>query len=212
MKDELEITPALLVQAYRAGVFPMAEDASSDELFWVDPPARGIIPIDGFHASRSLKKRINSGHYSASRNQCFSRVIAECAKRDVTWINPQITALYTALHHQGMAHSQEIWRDGALVGGVYGLAIGGAFFGESMFSRATDGSKLALYALISHLRGLGFTLFDTQFITPHLASLGGVEITRARYHRLLESALAASTAAFTPCLPYPLTQEMTQMS
>ena len=212
MKDEIEITPALLVQAYRAGVFPMAEDAGSETLFWVDPPARGIIPIDGFHVSRSLKKRIRSGYYTASRNQCFSRVMAECARRDVTWINPQIITLYTALHHQGIAHSQEIWRDGALVGGVYGLAIGGAFFGESMFSRATDGSKLALLALIVQLRGLGFTLFDTQFLTPHLASLGGVEISRAQYHRRLEAALAQSPRPFAPCPPYSLTQDMTQIS
>lgn len=214
MTNEPEMTPALLVQAYRAGVFPMAESAGSDEMFWVDPLARGIIPLDGFHTSRSLNRRINSGCYTASLNQCFGKVMAGCADRHETWINPQITELYTELHRQGIGHSLEIWAENRLVGGVYGLAIGGAFFGESMFSRRVDASKVALFALVSRLNQGGFSLFDTQFLTPHLASLGGIEISRAAYHRRLHTALAqqADHQVLAPCLPYSLIQPTTQIS
>jgi len=214
MKDTPEITPALLVQAYKVGVFPMAEDAQSDALFWVDPPLRGILPLDDFHTSRSLKKRINTVSYEASFNQCFSRVMAGCAARDVTWINGPITSLFTELHNQGLAHSIEIWRGSQLVGGVYGLALGGAFFGESMFSIARDGSKIALFALTNRLKQAGFTLFDTQFLTPHLETLGGIEISRARYHQLLHAALQVQVdpMALEPCQRYSLTQPITQMS
>ena len=214
MKDTPKITPDLLVQAYKAGVFPMAEGADDDALFWVDPPERGIIPIDGFHASRSLIKRLKTNDYEASLNQCFSHVMANCAARKVTWINKPITELFTELHHQGLAHSIEIWRKDELIGGVYGLALGGAFFGESMFSTQRDGSKLALFALLNLLRNAGFTLFDTQFLTPHLASLGGQEISRAQYRHLLSIALHQQVApqVLTARPRYALTHSMTQIS
>ena len=167
----------------------MSEDADDPELFWVDPRKRGIFPLDGFHTSRSLSRRITQGDYECSINTQFSDVVRACADRDTTWINATIFDLYLELHELGFAHSFEVIRDQKLIGGVYGVALGSAFFGESMFSHATDGSKLALYHLIAHLNARGFTLFDTQFITPHLASLGAIEISRADYHHRLAKAL-----------------------
>ena len=191
------ITPAILLRAYTMGLFPMAESRESPDLHWVDPRRRGIFPLEGFHISRSLRRAILRADYQVSVDRDFAGVLAGCADRAETWINPEITALYLALHDQGHAHSLEVWRDGALIGGVYGVAIGGAFMGESMFSRETDASKLALAWLMHRLRAGGFALFDTQFLTAHLASLGAVEISRAEYQRRLQAALPLP-ARFAP--------------
>lgn len=183
-----ELTPDLLMRAYAMGIFPMSEHRDDPEIFWVDPHMRGIIPLDGFRVSRSLAKAIRRGDYEITINKDFEAVVDGCADRSETWINTEIRRLYRALHARGQAHSLEVWRDGALIGGVYGVTLGTAFFGESMFSRNRDASKIALAWLVDHLRRRGFTLFDTQFLTPHLASLGAVEISRAHYHRLLDAA------------------------
>lgn len=191
MKDDNApmLTPQLLLQAYASGVFPMSESRDDPEVFWVDPQQRGILPLDGFHISKSLAKRLRSTPFRISLNSDFAGVVRGCANRDETWINDTIFELYGALHDLGHAHSVEVWDGETLVGGVYGVAIGAAFFGESMFSTQTDASKVALAYLIDHLRLTGFRLCDTQFITPHLASMGGIEIPRARYHDLLDQAL-----------------------
>ncbi len=170
----------------------MAEGRDNPEIFWVDPRKRGLLPLDGFHVSRSLRRRIRKADYHVDLNLDFMGVVNGCADREETWINEEICKLYGALHQMGHAHSLEIRQDGTLSGGIYGVAIGGAFFGESMFSRRRDASKLALAHLVDHLNRCGFTLFDTQFITPHLASLGALEVSRATYHALLENALAQS--------------------
>lgn len=167
----------------------MAESAEDDEIFWVDPEKRGVIPLDAFHISRSLKKRLLSDNYLFSANMCFDRVVDTCAKRDETWINATIRKLYSELHKMGFAHSIEVWHNARLIGGLYGVCVGGAFFGESMFSNETDGSKLALVSLVARLKVGGFTLLDTQFLTPHLATLGGIEVPQMEYHKLLEIAL-----------------------
>lgn len=183
------LTPDTLLLAYREGIFPMAESRDAPELFWVDPQRRGILPLDGFHLSRSLARTIRRGRLRATLDGAFDAVVAACAEREETWINGPIAALYGALHRRRQAHSVEVWEGEALVGGCYGVALGGAFFGESMFSRATDASKLALAHLVERLRAGGFVLLDTQFLTPHLASLGGIEIGRDEYRRRLASAL-----------------------
>lgn len=185
----MTVTPELLLQAYRAGVFPMAEHRNDPEMFWVDPRKRGVFPLEGFHISRSLAKVLRREDYQVTRNADFAGVMEACADRHETWINRPIRDLYEALHRRGDAHSLEVWRHGRLIGGVYGVTIGTAFCGESMFSRERDGSKIALAWLIDLLRRCGFTLFDTQFLTSHLASLGAVEITRAEYRRQLALAL-----------------------
>ncbi|GHA41207.1 leucyl/phenylalanyl-tRNA--protein transferase [Amylibacter ulvae] len=184
-----KITPHLLLQAYAQGVFPMSESADDPDIFWVDPQMRGIFELNSFHVSRSLARRIKRSDYRYEINTCFSDVVRHCADRDETWINAEIFELYCQLHTLGYAHSVEIHRDNRLVGGVYGVALGGAFFGESMFSVETDGSKLALFHLINHLKSQGFTLFDTQFITSHLATLGAIEIPRSDYRERLDQAL-----------------------
>ena len=191
------ITPELLLSAYAAGVFPMAESASSAEMHWIDPRRRGIFELDKFHISRSLSQRIAQWNYTIRTNFDFAATVAACAARDETWINAEISALYQTLHSMGYAHSLEVWEDDELVGGVYGIALGAAFFGESMFSRRTDASKVALAWLVHRLRAGGFVLFDTQFITPHLASLGAIEISRNEYHKRLEAALHQE-ASFDP--------------
>jgi leucyl/phenylalanyl-tRNA---protein transferase len=191
MKDEApEITPALLLQAYASGVFPMAESAEAEQLFWVDPRRRGVLPLDGLRVSRRLARSFVRGRFEIGIDRDFAGVLAACADRPETWINGQIVRLYRDLHRLGHAHSVEIWADGALVGGLYGVALGAAFFGESMFSRRRDASKLALIALVARLNSGGFRLLDTQFVTDHLARLGAVEVGRAAYHRLLERAVA----------------------
>ena len=197
------ITPELLLQAYAMGVFPMAEGRDDPVVHWVDPRLRGIFPLDGFHISRSLAKLIRQGRFTITTDRDFAGVVRGCADRAETWINEEIFNLYNALHETGHAHSLEVWQDGRLVGGVYGVVLGAAFFGESMFSRETGASKVALAWLVHRLRAGGFQLFDTQFLTPHLASLGAVEIPRAAYHKRLRAALAAE-AAFNPPHYQPL--------
>ena len=197
------LTPDILLRAYGIGIFPMAESRDNPEIHWVDPKRRGVFPLDGFHISRSLAKHILTADYRVSVDEAFSEVVAGCADRPVTWINAEITGLYTALHQMGFAHSLEIWQGEALIGGVYGVTLGAAFFGESMFSRQTNASKTALAYLTHRLRAGGFALFDTQFLTPHLASLGAVEIPRAEYQRRLAAAVQGQ-ASFTPAGYQPL--------
>lgn len=190
----VELTPELVLRAYQQGVFPMAEGARSRGLFWVDPDMRGIIPLDGLHTSRSLRKSLKRSDWSVKVDTDFEKVIRGCAARGKgrreTWINADIVALYTDLFRSGHCHTVEVWSGRKLVGGLYGLAIGGAFFGESMFHTETDASKVALVRLVERLKAGGFSLLDTQFMTDHLRSLGGIEITRTAYHRLLRAALA----------------------
>jgi leucyl/phenylalanyl-tRNA--protein transferase len=200
----LRLTPEILLAAYGVGIFPMAEAAEDAELFWVDPRRRGILPLDQFHVPRRLRRVVRQGNFEIRCDSAFDDVIRGCAeateKRPNTWINDEIVALYSALFARGAAHSVETWRDGLLVGGLYGVSLGAVFFGESMFSRATDASKVALVHLVARLRLGGYRLLDTQFLTPHLARFGGVEITRAHYHRLLAEALAYR-ASFSAVLP-----------
>lgn len=183
------LSPETLMHAYARGLFPMAEHRDAEDVFWLDPRLRGILPMDGFHISRSLARMMRRCGYEVSLNRDFLGVVDGCADRADTWINPQIRNSYKTLHSIGHAHSLEIWDGSALVGGVYGVSLGAAFFGESMFSRRRDTSKMALAVLMDLLRRTGFVLFDTQFITDHLASLGGVEIPRARYHAMLAEAI-----------------------
>jgi len=200
----VRLTPDLLLAAYAAGVFPMAESADNPELFWVDPRRRGILPLEAFHVPHKLRRVVRQGSFEIRCDTVFEEVIRGCAeateKRPNTWINDEIMRLYAALFDRGAAHSVEAWQDGTLVGGLYGVSFGAAFFGESMFSRATDASKVALVHLAARLRIGGYRLLDTQFLTPHLARFGGVEITRARYHRLLADALTYR-ASFPVALP-----------
>ncbi|WP_458790107.1 leucyl/phenylalanyl-tRNA--protein transferase [Yoonia sp. MH D7] len=184
-----DLTPELLLQAYRVGVFPMSESSEDPEIFWVDPEQRGILPLDSFRISRSHAKTLRKWECEVTFDTAFAEVVTGCADRDETWINGTIFELYRALHHSGDAHSVEVWQNGKLVGGAYGVAIGGAFFGESMFSIVPNASKTALAYLVDRLRRCGFTLLDTQFITPHLTSLGAIEIPRASYQAKLENAL-----------------------
>tara|TARA_R110002020_G_scaffold416651_4_gene625912 strand:+ start:1416 stop:2051 length:636 start_codon:yes stop_codon:yes gene_type:complete len=190
---ELEITPELIVRAYQAGIFPMSEDAEDENLFWVSPELRGIIPLDGFHLSTSLRKAIRKSGFAVRVDTDFPAVIEACASvgadRDTTWINRTIRSVYGELFNRGIAHTVEVWEGDDLVGGLYGLAIGGAFFGESMFHRRTNASKMAMAHLVDRLRAGGFVLLDTQFLTDHLASLGGVEIPREDYEERLAAAL-----------------------
>ena len=187
------LTPDILIEAYSAGIFPMAESADDPELFWVDPTRRGIIPLDALHVPRRLKRVLRGGGLQVRCDTQFEAVIRGCAEasdtRPTTWINDEIVQLYSALFARGAAHSVECWHEGELVGGLYGVSLGAAFFGESMFSRMTDASKVALVHLVTRLRVGGYRLLDTQFLTPHLAQFGGVEVTRARYHRMLAEAL-----------------------
>ncbi|RKF17256.1 leucyl/phenylalanyl-tRNA--protein transferase [Roseovarius spongiae] len=215
-EEEFALSPQLLLSAYAAGVFPMAEHRDDPEVFWVDPRRRGIIPLEGFHASRSLARRMRRAGYRVSLDTDFTGVLDACADRPDTWISAEIRAQYIALHRLGHAHSLEVrTEDGALAGGVYGVTLGAAFFGESMFSRVRDGSKLALAHLVDHLRRCGFVLFDAQFITAHLASLGAIEITRADYRMRLAAALnkEAEITALPLCDdPQSVVQRMTQTS
>jgi leucyl/phenylalanyl-tRNA---protein transferase len=192
-----ELTPDHLLSAYVQGIFPMAEGRDDPTVHWVDPRLRGVLPLDGFHISRSLARRLRRWPHRVTVNTAFAQVVLACADREETWINGTILDLYLSLHSRGYAHSLEVWEGDQLVGGVYGVALGAAFFGESMFSRRTDASKIALAYLVHRLNAGGFTLFDTQFLTPHLASLGAVEIKRAEYHRRLAAALS-DRATFNP--------------
>jgi leucyl/phenylalanyl-tRNA--protein transferase len=192
-----ELTPEILLRAYAMGIFPMSDGRSDANLHWIDPRRRGILPLDGFHLSRSLARRLRQGDLRVTVDMAFPEVVAACADRPETWISHRIQSLYQDLHRTGHAHSTEVWQQDRLVGGVYGVTLGAAFFGESMFSRVTDASKVALACTVHRLRAGGFQLFDTQFLTPHLASLGAVEVPRADYHRRLAKALDAQ-ADFLP--------------
>ncbi|MCB1348358.1 MAG: leucyl/phenylalanyl-tRNA--protein transferase [Maritimibacter sp.] len=172
----------------------MSEAQDDPRVFWVDPERRGILPLDGFHLSRSLRKTLLRTRFHLTLDMDFEGVVRGCAEREETWINDAIFRGYFALHRLGYAHSVEVWKGDDLVGGVYGVALGRAFFGESMFSRTTDASKIALATLIAHLRQTGFMLFDTQFTTEHLASLGAIEVPRAEYHAMLDLALSKGAA------------------
>lgn len=200
------LTPDLLLHAYANGVFPMAEARDTAEIHWIDPDRRTVFPLTepgqaGFHTSRSLARHIRRIRPRVTVDHDFAGVVTACADRPETWINADIFAAYTDLHRRGHAHSLEVWQDDALIGGVYGVVLGAAFYGESMFSHATNGSKMALSYLIHRLRAGGFTLFDVQFMTDHLKSLGAVELSRAEYRRRLARAIATA-ASFTP-LGYP---------
>ncbi len=195
------LSPDLLLRAYAAGVFPMAESRENPDIHWVDPKHRAIFPLDGFHVSRSLARHIRRLAPKVTIDHDFAGVVNACADREETWINAEIFAAYAELHAQGHAHSLEVWDQDRLIGGVYGVVLGAAFFGESMFSRQMNGSKMALTYLMHRLRAGGFTLFDVQFLTPHLASLGAQELPRAEYRRRLALALQA-TASFNP-MGYP---------
>lgn len=190
------IDPAMLLNAYRMGVFPMADSREDEGVHWVEPRRRGILPLDQFHLSKSLAKSLKTGGFELTVDQAFDQVIVECAApgpgRESTWINRQIEVACHELFAVGRAHSIECWRGGKLVGGLYGVRLGGAFFGESMFSRVTDASKVALAALVARMRVGGFTLLDCQFLTAHLASLGAIEIDRETYSSLLSCALSVS--------------------
>lgn len=190
------LTPALLLRAYAEGIFPMAETREDTALYWVSPEKRGVIPLDGFHVPRRMVRVVRSDHFTVTRDLAFVDVMRACAAprpgHPQSWINEEIIRLYTALHVGGHAHSVECWQGGELAGGLYGVHLGAAFFGESMFSRQTDASKVALVHLVATLKQGGFMLLDTQFLTPHLARFGAVEITRESYLEDLRTAIAAS--------------------
>lgn len=195
-RRQIDITPDLMLRAYRAGLFPMAESRGGDRLYWLDPERRGVIPLDsGFHLPRRLLRTVLSGPFHVTADADFAGVIAGCAApapgREDTWINAEIEQLFLSLHRQGHAHSIEVWQEDALVGGLYGVVLGAAFFGESMFSRARDASKVALVHLVARLRLGGFMLLDAQFLTEHLAQFGAREIPRADYKRRLAAAVTA---------------------
>lgn len=192
-QDGHTITPDIILRAYAAGIFPMAETADDPSLFWVEPKMRGIIPFDGFHIGRRLARTIRSNRFQVQVDTAFTAVIDGCAAaqpdRKETWINTKIRDLYGELFNRGYCHSVEVYMDQDLVGGLYGLALGGAFFGESMFHTARDASKVALVHLIARLKAGHFKLLDTQFLTEHLARFGAIEIPRNRYRTLLDEAL-----------------------
>ena len=189
----IEITPDVLLKAYACGIFPMAESADDPALYWIEPEMRGIIPLDTFHVPARLARTVRTTRFSVQVNRNFEAVIQGCAApqrdRARTWINGRIRRIYRALHAHGHCHSVEVYDGAELVGGLYGVSLGRAFFGESMFHRARDASKIALVHLIARLRAGGFRLLDTQFVTDHLRTFGAVEVPKRRYHRLLEEAL-----------------------
>ena len=198
MPQPEEIDPELVLRAYAIGVFPMADHRTADSVYWVEPKLRGVMPLDGFHLSRSLKKLILSDHFRVTVDTAFADIIRLCAEsaadRPDTWINGPIERVFLELHRRGFAHSVEVWEGERLAGGLYGLALGRAFFGESMVTRVRDASKVAFAHLVARLRAGGFTLLDCQFQTAHLASLGAIEIPRDDYIALLAGALGDSAA------------------
>ena len=197
----VELTPALILRAYSCGLFPMAESKAERDVFWVDPETRGVIPLDGFHVPRRLARTVRAGRFRITVNRDFPRIVRGCARRTgrrpESWINGPIFDAYCALHRQGHAHSVEAWQEDTLAGGLYGVTLGAAFFGESMFSTERDASKVALVHLVARLRAGGFSLLDTQFVTSHLTRFGAVEMTRARYLSRLSDALTRP-ATFYP--------------
>ena len=203
------LTTKILLEAYRSGVFPMAEDRYSRKLFWVNPQERGVVPLNRFHISRSLTRQLRKEQHQIKINHDFDAVIAGCAGRDDTWINRDIQRAYRRLFDIGHVHTTEVYDGSRLVGGVYGVSIGAAYFGESMFSHTTNASKIALAYLVDRLRLAGFQLFDTQFITPHLASLGAIEISRDTYLAALSVAVNQPADFTAPAIPLRA-QEMIQ--
>jgi len=197
------LDPRLLLQGYATGIFPMADSREADELFWVEPRSRAIIPPDGFHLSRSLRRTLRSGRFTVTRDRDFAGVIAACADRAETWINADLERAMLTLHASGHAHSIEVWEGADLVGGLYGVKLGRAFFGESMFSRRTDASKVALAWLVARLKVGNFSLLDCQFMTEHLASLGAISVPRETYVALLSAALGGAAAGAAPALADP---------
>ena len=199
-----ELTPDILLRTYAAGIFPMSESADDPTLFWVDPDRRGILPLEAFHISRKLQRTLRKAPFELRCDSAFRAVVEGCAahrpERPITWINSEIMRLYGGLFDMGHAHSVECWLDGELVGGLYGVSLAGAFFGESMFSTVTDASKVALCHLIARLRRGGFTLLDTQFVTKHLIGFGAVEIPREEYRRRLSEALRINAAFYLGAL------------
>jgi leucyl/phenylalanyl-tRNA--protein transferase len=189
------LDPRLLLQGYATGIFPMADSREAADLFWVEPKNRAIIPLDRFHVSRSLRRTIRSDRYSVTLDRDFQGVIAACADREETWINAELERAMLALHASGQAHSVEVWSGDRLVGGLYGVKLGRAFFGESMFSRMRDTSKVALAWLVARMKVGNFSLLDCQFMTEHLASLGAISIPRETYVALLSTALGGGGAA-----------------
>lgn len=198
--DRHAITPEILLRAYAAGMFPMAESAEDPEVFWVQPRIRGVIPLDRFHVSKSLAKKIRRKPFVITLNKAFDTVMERCAEatddRPTTWINPLILSLYKDLHRMGYTHSVEAWDGEELVGGLYGVSLGSAFFGESMFSRRADASKICLVHLVGRLRERKFTLLDTQFTTDHLKTFGAIDIPRKDYEKLLEEAMKSEDLEF----------------
>jgi leucyl/phenylalanyl-tRNA---protein transferase len=195
-----EITPQVLLKAYACGIFPMAESADDPQLYWIEPQARGVLPLDCMAVPRKLAQTIRKAHVEVRVDTDFEGVIEGCAaprpNREMTWINEPIRRLYRELYDQGYCHTVEVWHQERLVGGLYGVALGGAFFGESMFSTMTDVSKIALVYLCARLIRGGFTLLDTQFVTAHLRQFGTIEVAKPRFHELLEPALALTAANF----------------
>lgn len=189
MSEPLDLSADLLLSAYAAGIFPMGSEDDPNTLYWVDPPQRGVLPLDGLHVARSLRRRIRRGGFEVRINHDFEGTMRDCADRRETWINDAILGAYTDLHTRGFAHSVEVWTGDTRIGGLYGVCLGAGFFGESMFHREPDASKIALVWLVARLRTGGYRLLDTQFITTHLASLGAVEIPRKTYRDRLSKAL-----------------------
>ncbi|MDJ0684592.1 MAG: leucyl/phenylalanyl-tRNA--protein transferase [Alphaproteobacteria bacterium] len=191
--EPLDLTPDMVLRAYAIGVFPMAEDRDDPDLFWIDPRMRGVLPLERFHVPKRLRRTIRSGRFQVTFNTCFEDVIEGCAeateRRPRTWINDKILTLYTSLYRMNHAHSVEVWEGGNLVGGLYGVSLGAAFFGESMFSRARDASKVGLIHLAARLARGGFTLLDSQFVTRHLQTFGAIEVPRAEYRAMLADAV-----------------------
>ena len=192
------LDPDLLLRAYAIGVFPMSDSREARDVYWVEPRRRAILPLDGFHASRSLRKTLKSGRFEITRDRVFAEVVRRCADREDTWINDSIEHSYNLLHTSGHAHSVEVWEAEQLVGGLYGVRLGAAFFGESMFSTRTDASKVALAWLVGRLIVGGFQLLDCQFMTEHLRRLGAIEIDQKAYLTLLASALGGGAAGAGP--------------
>lgn len=200
-----KLTPDILLRAYAAGIFPMAESAEARDIRWFDPPIRAVIPLQDFYVPRRLRRTLRQHRYTVKLNTAFSQVIRACAEpiegRTTTWINKEIIRLYVALHWRGHAHSIEVWDHEELIGGLYGVSLGGAFFGESMFSRQTDASKIALCYLVALLRHCDFTLLDTQFMTDHLAQFGTEEVTRSNYQLMLNLACCRNNRITLPLSP-----------
>jgi leucyl/phenylalanyl-tRNA--protein transferase len=195
MKPMKTLDPDLLLRAYSIGVFPMSDGRDARDLYWVEPRKRAILPLTRFHLSKSLRKTLRSNYFSVTLDTAFAEIVRLCAEREETWINAEIEASYIRLHEAGRAHSVEVWRGGQLAGGLYGVRLGAAFFGESMVSLERDASKVALAWLIARLMVGGFQLLDCQFMTPHLASFGAIEIDQKDYLALLASALGEGSSA-----------------